>query len=140
MTRDHSKFTTVRPKDGGKVMFGGDQSGKIVGIGEIGEKDEPQIKDVYYVEGLCHNLLSVSQSADKNNWIIFDSEECLIVNKNDLQINKDKLKTLLNAPREGNCYILNMPSNNVSSENYFVSNMDESWLWHKRLVGYGINV
>ena len=81
MMGDHSKFTTVKPKDGGKVMFGGDQSGKIAGIGEIGEKDGPQIKDVYYVEGLCHNLLSVSQSADKNNWIIFDSEECLFVTR-----------------------------------------------------------
>ena len=74
MTGDQSKFVTIRSQVGGKVSFGGNQSGKIAGIGEIGEKDGVQIKDVYYVEDLCHNLLSVSQSANKDNWIIFDSE------------------------------------------------------------------
>ena len=76
MTGDVEKFVAMRSKDGGKVTFGGNQSGKIIGVGEIGTKGGHQIKDVYLVEGLCHNLLSVSQSADKNNWIIFDSEEC----------------------------------------------------------------
>ena len=94
MTGDQSKFVVIRPKNGGKVTFGGNQSGRIVGIGKVGEKDGLQIKDVYYVDGLCHNLLSVSQSTNKNNWIIFYSEECFIVNKDDLQINKDQLKVL----------------------------------------------
>ena len=134
MIGDQSKFVAMRSKNGGKVMFGGNQSGKIAGIGEIGDKEGHQIKDVYYIEGLCHNLLSVSQSVDKNNWIIFDLEKCLIVNKDDLPINKGNLKVLFKAPREGNCYTLNLPTNNVHSENCFVNNLDESWLWHKCLA------
>ena len=67
MTGDQSKFVAMRPKNGGKVAFGGNQSGRIARIGKVGEKDGPQIKDIYYVDGLCHNLLSVSQSLDKNN-------------------------------------------------------------------------
>ena len=132
MTGDADKFIALRSKDGGKVTSGGNQSGKITGTGEIGAKNGPQIKDVYLVEGLCHNLLSVSQSADKNNWIIFDSEECLIINKDDLPIDKGKLKVLFKAPREGNCYTLDLPK--LNSEKCFVSNSDESWLWHKRLA------
>ena len=84
MTGDKSKFVAIRPKNGGKVAFRGNQSRRITRISEVGEKERPQIKDVYYVDGLCHNLLSVSQSTNKNNWIIFDSEECLIINKDDL--------------------------------------------------------
>ena len=65
MTRDRDKFNSLVVKDGVKVSFGGNQSGKITGVGEVGP-----VQDVYLVEGLCHNLLSVSQSTDKGNWII----------------------------------------------------------------------
>ena len=118
------------------MTFGGNQSGRIAGIGEIGNNDGPQIKDVYLVEGLCHNLLSVSQSTDKGNLVIFDSEECLIVSKNDLPLMNVKSKALFRAPREGNCYTLNLSSNcnKIISENCFLSNLEESWLWHKRLA------
>ena len=132
MMGDVDKFVAMRSNNGSKVTFGGNQSRKITGIGEIDAKDGPQIKDVYLVEGLCHNLLSMSQSADKNNQIIFDSEECLLVNKDDLTIDKGKLKVLFRAPREGNCYTLDLPK--VNSEKCFVSNLDESWLQHKHLA------
>ena len=46
MTGDETKFATIKPKDGGKVSFGGNQSGKIAGIGEVGNNKGPQIKDV----------------------------------------------------------------------------------------------
>ena len=134
MTGDKSKFVSIKPKDGGKVTFGGDQTGKIAGIGEIGNNEGPLIKDVYLVEGLCHNLLSVSQSTDKGNLVIFDSEECLIVKKDLISINDLKTKALFRAPRDGNCYTLNFSSNTSISENCFVSNLNESWLWHKRLA------
>ena len=88
MTGDRDKFKSLVIKDGAKVNFGGNQSGKITGVGEVGP-----IQDVYLVDGLCHNLLSVSQSTDKGNWVIFDSHECFIVDKNDLDIDK----TILNA-------------------------------------------
>ncbi|KAI9126283.1 hypothetical protein K1719_002704 [Acacia pycnantha] len=126
MTRDQSKFATIKPKNGGNMTFGGNQSGRIAGIGEVGSNDEPQIKDVYLVEGICHNLLSVSQSTDKGNLVIFNSKECLIVSKDDLPLDNVKSKALFRAPRDDNCYTLSLLSN--SSENCFIGNMDESWL------------
>ena len=50
-------------------------------IREVGIGNEILIKDVYYIEGLMNNLLSISQSANKDSWIIFDFDECLIVRK-----------------------------------------------------------
>ena len=134
MTGDQSKFASIKQRDSGKITFGGNQTGKIARIGEIGNKEGPLIKDVYLVEGLCHNLLSVSQSTDKGNLVIFDSEECLIVKKDLLSLENIKTKALFRAPRDDNCYTLNLFSGDSVSENCFVSNLDESWLWHKRLA------
>ena len=99
MTGDRDKFKSLVIKDGATVTFGGNQSGKITGVGEVGP-----VKDVYLVDGLCHNLLSVSQSTDKGNWVIFDSHECIIVDKQDLNLDKANLKCKLKANRNGNLY------------------------------------
>ena len=137
MTGDKNKFTTLEPREGGKVAFGGNQSGHIAGIGEIGKSDGVSINDVCYVEGLCHNLLSVSQSTDKGNWVIFDSEECLIVSKEDLQFDKESIKAKIRAQKDGNCYTLDLKTS--SSENCFLSKTEEGWLWHKRLAHVNLN-
>ena len=42
MTGDRDKFKSLVIKDGAKVNFGGNQSGKITGVGEVGP-----IQDVY---------------------------------------------------------------------------------------------
>ncbi|KAI9075764.1 hypothetical protein K1719_042250 [Acacia pycnantha] len=96
---DQSKFASIKNKEGGKVTFGGNESGRIHGIGKIGNSNGPQIKDVYLVDGLCHNLLSVSQSTDKGNLVIFDSEECLIVSKDALSLDSIKSKALFELQR-----------------------------------------
>ena len=132
MTGDRNKFVSLKAKDGGKVSFGGNQSGKIIGIGEVANPSGTPVKDVYHVEGQCHNLLSVSQSADRDNWIIFDSEECFIINKKDLPIDKSKLKIQLRAPRDGNCYTIDLEKNFENT--CLISQADEIQLWHKRLA------
>ena len=126
MMGDQSKFASIKPKDGGKVTFSGNQCGKIAGIGKIDNNEGPQIKDVYLVKGHCHNLLSVSQSTDRGILVIFDFEECLIVSKDVLSLENIKTKALFRAPREGNCYTLNLFGNGFISEKCFVSNLDES--------------
>ena len=55
MTGDKEKFNSIEMKEGAKVSFGVNQSGRITGVGQVG-----LVKDVYLVDDLCHNLLSVS--------------------------------------------------------------------------------
>ena len=62
------------------MAFGNGKSGTIVGIGKIGESLSHSIDGVYLVDGLMHNLLSVSQQCDKDNIIVFTSNRCLVVN------------------------------------------------------------
>ena len=64
------------------MAFRNDNSGTIVGIGKIGESLSHLIDNVYLVDRLQHNLLSVSQLCDKDNLIVFSPIHCLVVNMN----------------------------------------------------------
>jgi hypothetical protein len=61
------------------VTFENDKCGTIVGIGKIGKSLSHLINNV---EGLQHNMLSVSQLCDKNNLVMFSSKQYLVVNIN----------------------------------------------------------
>ena len=82
MTGEKSNFLSLTASEGGSVAFGNGKSGTIVGIGKIGESLSHSIDNVYFVDGLKHNLLSVSQLCDKNNLVVFSPTRCLVVNIN----------------------------------------------------------
>jgi len=64
------------------VVFGNEKSGIIVGIGKIGKSLSHCIDGVYLVDGLKHNMLSVSQLCDNYNLVVFSSKQCLVVDIN----------------------------------------------------------
>ena len=53
------------------MAFGNEKSGEIQGIGKVGSMDTHAIENVYYLNGLQHNLLSISQIWDKGNNVLF---------------------------------------------------------------------
>ena len=65
MTGDESKFTFFTKKNGGYVNFGDNAKGRIIGQGNIGNDTSSFIESVLLVDGLKHNLLSISQLCDK---------------------------------------------------------------------------
>lgn len=71
MTGNKAMFATLQPKDGGYVTFGDNSKGKIIGVGSIGKNPSPIIENVLFVEGLKHNLISISQLCDKCYRVIF---------------------------------------------------------------------
>ena len=76
MTREKTNFLSLAATQGGSIAFGNGKSSLIVGIGKIGESLSHSIEDVYLVDGLKHNLLSVSQLCDKDNLVVFTSNRC----------------------------------------------------------------
>ena len=80
MTGEKLNFLSLATTQGWSVPFGNRKSGTIVSIGKIGESLSHSIEDVYLVDDLKHNLLSVSQLCDKDNLVIFTSNRCLVVN------------------------------------------------------------
>ncbi|BAT84316.1 hypothetical protein VIGAN_04164800 [Vigna angularis var. angularis] len=65
MTGDKKRFISFEKKKQGFVTYGDNNKGRIMGTGNIGGGNTLTIKDVLYVEGLKHNLLSISQLCDK---------------------------------------------------------------------------
>jgi len=108
------------------VAFGNGKSETIVGIGKIGELFSHSIEDVYLVDGLKHNLLSVSQLCDKDNLVVFTSNRCLVVNM-------DTGDIVLRGNRHKNVYkvcISSFPQNNLTCLRTL---NDDAMLWHRRL-------
>jgi hypothetical protein len=126
MMDDKNKFTSLTLKDGGNVKFGDNSKGKIIGIGNIGKTHSLVIEDVLLVDGLKHNLLSISQLCDKGYNVIFKSIMCIIVNEIDNQV-------LFVAFRNENVYTIDF-DNMTSKESICLAAINEnSWLWHRRL-------
>ena len=82
ITGEKSNFLSLIASDGGSVAFGNGKSGTIIDIGKIGESLPHSIDNVYLLDGLQHNLLSVSQLCDKDNLVVFSPTRCLVVNMN----------------------------------------------------------
>jgi len=59
--------------------------GKIIGTGTIGNSSI-SINNVWLVDGLEHNLLSISQFCDNGYDVMFEKTNCTVINKNDKSI------------------------------------------------------
>lgn len=73
MTRNENVFSTVV---GGKVTFRDGAKGSIKEKGTLDSDDQPVLENVYYVEGLTANLISISQLCDDGLKVIFTKIEC----------------------------------------------------------------
>ncbi|GJX06047.1 retrovirus-related pol polyprotein from transposon TNT 1-94 [Tanacetum coccineum] len=85
------------------------------------------LKRVAYVNGLKHNLISISQLCDANYKVLFTKTLGTIYNQND--------EVVLIAPRRKDIYVIDMSSFNKESNACFFAKASPSvnWLWHKRL-------
>ena len=88
MTGSKDLLINYRAANGPQVVFGDNSKGKTKGIGTV-HRGNIMISDVYFVEGLKHNLLSISQFCDKGFEVIFSSDYCYI---NDAKTKSTKLK------------------------------------------------
>ncbi|KAJ9544441.1 hypothetical protein OSB04_024148 [Centaurea solstitialis] len=124
MTGSKSVISDYLDKKGPLVTFGGTGKGQTRGYGTL-TNGVTTFKRVAYVEGLMHNLLSISQLCDKNQKVSFSKKKCKVKNRHK--------EVILIGTRKADVYIINM---NTSTDNVcFLSraSTDINWLWHKRL-------
>ncbi|KAK2427482.1 putative mitochondrial protein [Trifolium repens] len=125
MTGDKLLFHTLNQQEGGTVGFGGNQKGKIIGIGTVGNSSL-SISDVWLVDGLHHNLLSISQLCDSNYDVMFNKDSCTVI------INSDQ-SVVFKGNRKGNVYKVNFSDLKKQQVLCLLTLSDEKWIWHKRL-------
>ncbi|GKE17891.1 retrovirus-related pol polyprotein from transposon TNT 1-94 [Tanacetum coccineum] len=111
---------------GPKVVFGDDSSGDTEGYGLV-NCNGITFTRVAYVNGLKHNLISISQLCDANYKVLFTKTQGTIFNQKD--------EVVLIAPRRRDVYVIDMSSFNKDRNSCFFAKASPSvnWLWHKRL-------
>ena len=100
MTRDKIKFAKLELKEEGFITCGDNNKGRILGNGVIGNGSSFNIKNVLLVEGLKHNLISISQLCDKGFKVMFEPNNCLIYDANG--------RIVLIGKRVNNIYVLDL--------------------------------
>ena len=114
------------------MTFGDNGKGRIIGHGSIGNNSSSLIENFLLVDGLKHNLLSISQLCHKGFKVIFESSHCIIKDsQND--------KIIFIGHRNENVYTIDI-SKYEGHNRCFSSMHDESWLWHRRLGHVNMNL
>jgi len=78
MIGDKTKFAKLELKEERFVTYGDNNKGRILRNGVIGNGSSFNIKNVLLVEGLKHNLISISQLCDKGFKVMFEPNSYLI--------------------------------------------------------------
>jgi len=125
MTGDMSLFLTLTMKEGGTVGFGGNQTGKITGSGTTGNCSV-SINNVWLVDGLKHNLLSISQFCDNGYDVLLVKNNCTVIKTSDQSI-------VFKGKRRNNVYKINFSELTDQKVLFLLSMSDKKWLWHRRL-------
>ncbi|KAI3735591.1 hypothetical protein L6452_15098 [Arctium lappa] len=125
MTGQKDLLTEYKEEKGPSVTFGGNGKGFTRGFGIL-SNGTTTFRRVAYVDGLKHNLLSISQLCDKDYEVRFTKKACSVLN--------EKGKLALSGHRRENVYVIDMDST-ITENLCFLSkaSSDVNWLWHKRL-------
>ncbi|GJR48270.1 integrase, catalytic region, zinc finger, CCHC-type containing protein, partial [Tanacetum coccineum] len=126
MTGDRSRLRNFVKKFIGTVRFGNDHFGAIMGYGDYVIGDSV-ISRVDYVEGLGHNLFSVSQFCDSDLEVAFKKHTCFVRDLDGVDLIKRSHGT--------NLYTISVEDMMRSSPIFLLSkaSKNKSWLWRRRL-------
>ncbi|GJX25008.1 putative ribonuclease H-like domain-containing protein [Tanacetum coccineum] len=112
---------------------GNPKGGKITSKGTI-KTGNLDFEDVYFVRELKFNLFSVSQMCDKQNSVLFNDTECIVLSPNFKLTGESHV--LLKVPRKDNMYSVDLKNIVPKGGLTFLfakSTSDEYNLWHRRL-------
>ncbi|KAI3505818.1 hypothetical protein L1887_28103 [Cichorium endivia] len=115
--------------DAGNVRFGNNDTCPIRGYGKI-TNGQFTINRVAFVEGLKHNLVSISQLVvGTGNAVTFNNQGSTITKEATQEV-------LLKSERKGSMFPLNLKPITGGQSLCLLSkaNSDVSWLWHRRLA------
>nr|GEY56598.1 integrase, catalytic region, zinc finger, CCHC-type, peptidase aspartic, catalytic [Tanacetum cinerariifolium] len=126
MTGNRALLTNFVENFLGTVRFGNNYFAVIAGYGDV-VIGSMTITNIYYVEGLGHNLFNVGQFCDKGLEVAFRKSTCFVRNENGVD--------LLTGDRSSNLYTIAL--NEVASNSLTCllakSFSSQFWLWHQRL-------
>jgi hypothetical protein len=113
------------------IIFGDGNHGKVKGLGKIAITTENSISNVFLVESLGYNLLSVSQLCHMGYNCLFIKIDVSIFRRSDGSLSfKDVLDDKL--------YLVDFTKVNANLDAYLIAKTNLVWLWHRRLAHVGM--
>ncbi|XP_033515569.2 uncharacterized protein [Nicotiana tomentosiformis] len=115
---------TITKLDGGTITFGDKSKGNVIGVGKVPLSSTCDVDEVYLVDELGYNLLSISQLCDNDYEVHFK--------KHGWFIEDESGKIILSGNRDKNVYIISN-LDNLGDQICLTSMIDDPWVWHRKL-------
>jgi hypothetical protein len=133
MIGEKDLFTSLELHDIPKetIVFGDNSRGDLIGFGKIALSNDNFISNVYLVESLGYNLLSVSQLCEMGYNCLFTNVGVTIFRREDFSI-------AFTGRLEGKLYLIDFSREKVEPNTCLVAKSNLCWLWHRRLTHVGM--
>jgi hypothetical protein len=106
------------------ITFGDENKGLVKGLGKISISPDHSISNVFLVDSLDYNLLSVSQLCKMGyNYLFTDIVVIVFRRSNDSIAFKGVL--------EGQQYLVDFNDNKAELNTCFIAKTNMGWLWHR---------
>jgi hypothetical protein len=113
------------------ITFGDGNQGLVKGLGKIAISLDHYISNVFLVDSLDYNLLSVSQLCKIGYNCLFTDVGVTIFRRSDDSI---AFKGVL----EGQLYLVDFNENTAELNTCLIDKTNMGWLWHRRLAHVGM--
>jgi hypothetical protein len=133
MTGEKKMFTSyVKNKDSqDTIIFRDGNQGKVMGLCKIAITAEHSISNVFLVESLGYNLLSVSQLCHMGYNCLFTNIDASIFRRSDGSL---AFKGVL----DDKLYLVDFLKENVDLDECLIAKTNMGWLWYHRLAHVGM--
>jgi hypothetical protein len=113
------------------ITFGDGNQGLVKGLGKIAISPDHSISNIFLVDSLDYNLLSVSQLCKMGYNSLFTDFGVTVFRKSDDSIT---FKGVL----EGQLYLVDFNENTAELNTCLIAKTNMGWLWHRRLAHVGM--
>jgi hypothetical protein len=113
------------------ITFGDGNQGLVKGLGKFAISPDHSISNVFLVDSLDYNLLSVSQLCKMGYNYLFTDIGVTVFRRSDDSIT---FKGVL----DGQLYLVDLNDNQVELDICLIAKTNMGWLWHRRLAHVGM--
>jgi hypothetical protein len=113
------------------ITFRDGNQGLVKGLGKIAISPDHSISNVFLVDSLDYNLLSVSQLCKMGYNCLFTNIGVTVFKRSDDSI---AFKGVL----DGQLYLVDLNVNKVELDTCLIAKTNMGWLWHRRLAHVGM--
>jgi hypothetical protein len=133
MTGEKQMFSSYEKNEDPQrtITFGDKNQGLVKGFGKIAISSDHSISNVFLVDSLDYNLLSVSQLCKMGYNCLFTNVGVTIFRRSDDSI---AFKRVL----DGELYLVDFNDNTVELDTCLIAKTNMGWLWHRRLAHVGM--